>query len=180
MGKSVLVGYATLTGSTIGVAEAVAEVLRQAGATVTVRRAREVRAADIAQHSAVVLGTACRAGKVLPEALDFVKRNLSALEALPVAYFTVGLTMCEDTPKSREEVLGYLAPLRAMKEPVATGLFAGALTFKRLSPPLRPLLRWVGRSRGAQLTDGDWRDWDTIRKWARDLIPALSLPAVAP
>jgi menaquinone-dependent protoporphyrinogen oxidase len=173
MERNVLVSYATLTGSTIGVAEAVAEVLRQAGATVTVRRAREVRAAEIAQHSAVVLGTACRMGKVLPEALEFVKRNLPALEAIPVAYFTVGLTMREDTPKSREEVLGYLAPLRAMKEPVATGLFAGALTFKRISPPLRVLLRWAGSSRSEQLTDGDWRDWDAIRKWARELLPAL-------
>jgi menaquinone-dependent protoporphyrinogen oxidase len=166
--KRILVGYASLCGSTAEVAEAVAEVLRQSGVAVDVRRAREVR--DLSPYSAVVLGTACRMGKVIKEAHDFVRRHQSALAGIPTAYFTVGLKMRETTPEHREETRGYLSPLCDLKQPVATGLFAGAVNYEKLSAPLR---FFFSRSGEEQFAEGDWRDWEAIRAWARELAAAL-------
>lgn len=174
MDKPILVCYATLAGSTAEVAGAVADILRQAGAAVDVRRAREVRPADIARYSAVVLGTGCRFGKVYKEAADFVRRHAAALERLPVAYFTVGLTMRPDAPpEKKEEARGYFKPLRDLKEPVAVGQFAGVMDYKKLSAPLRMLLSRAQGPEAEHLREGDWRDWDAIRSWARNLAPVL-------
>ncbi len=173
MAKKVLVCYASQYGSTAGVAEAIAEVIGQQGADVVLKRAREVKPGDLDDLSGVVIGTTIRAGTPAREVARFLDRNRVALADLPVAYFTVGLTMRDNTEAARAETLGYLKNLRAIKEPVATGLFAGALDVAKLSAPMRALMSWAFKQRGAVLESGDWRDWDAIRAWAKDVAPKL-------
>lgn len=172
MGKRILVCYVSLAGSTAEVAQAVADTLAQAGADVTVRLAREVRPADLNGCSAVVLGTAIRMDKVAGDAVSFVRRHLEALGPLPVAYFTVGLEMRLGTWEALQETIGYLAPLRALKEPVATGHFAGVMSWKKLAAPLRFL---ASHGNDPRFVEGDWRDWDAIRTWAGNLAPVLGI-----
>lgn len=169
MERPILVCYASLAGSTAEVAEAVADALRSTGLSVEVHRAREVRAADIERYSAVVLGSAIRMGKVIKEASDFVRRNQAALSAIPTAYFTVGLAARGDTPERLEEARGYLRPLEEIKEPVAIGLFAGKMDYQKVSAPLRMFLSRAKGPEAEHLREGDWRDWDAIRSWAREL-----------
>lgn len=106
-------------------------------------------------------------GKVYKEAVDFVHRYASALRGIPVAYFAVGLKVREGTPETREETLAYLHPLREVKEPVAIGLFAGRMDYKKLPGPLRFFLSRAKGEDAELLREGDWRDWDAIRHWAQ-------------
>lgn len=72
-----LVTYATRTGSTVGVAEAIAETLREHGAQVDVIPMQDVT--DVTSYQAVVAGSAIQNRQWLPEANKFVQTHRSAL-----------------------------------------------------------------------------------------------------
>jgi menaquinone-dependent protoporphyrinogen oxidase len=165
MGK-VLVAYATRAGSTIGVAEAIAQVFVDSGMAADVVAAKNVK--SVGDYQAVVVGSATRMGKVLPEAVAFLRRHASSLEDKPLAYFTVCLTLKENTPANRQIVDGYLAPLRQILPPVSTALFAGVLDLGKISPVWRLFFR-LDKSRASP--EGDYRDWESIRAWAHELVP---------
>lgn len=167
MSDRVLVAYGTRTGTTASVAEFIGEILCAEGADADVRDVQE--AEDVAAYDAVVLGSAIRAGKLMPEILSFAEENQTKLQAMPLAAFVVCATIQEDTEENREEVAGYLAPLRELVQPDIEGYFAGAIDRSKLSLPLRLMLKVM------KAEDGDWRDWDVIRAWAGLLPQALGL-----
>ncbi|MBN1440829.1 MAG: flavodoxin domain-containing protein [Anaerolineales bacterium] len=169
MGDRILIAYASKCGSTGGVAEEIGKMLCESGAAVDVKRVQDVR--DLQPYRAVILGTALRMEKPLPEAVNFAKKNRAILAALPTACFSVGLAMKEDTPENREKTKRMLAPLWSeIPNPVGVGLFGGKLDYSTLSP----ILRWMfSLDKSGEMAEGDWRDWDSIRAWAKELLPLL-------
>ena len=165
MSDKILVAYATKAGSTAEVAEAVGEELRRAGAEVDVRLAKDVK--DLKHYSAVILGSAIRMGKWVPEATKFVETNREALSQVPVAYFVVCLTMKEDTEENRSTVEAYLDPVCEVVKPLGKGLFAGVIDNSKLSFSARMM------TKAMKISEGDFRDWETIRAWAQQAYDSL-------
>jgi menaquinone-dependent protoporphyrinogen oxidase len=158
MKDKILVAYASRAGSTGEVAEAIGQVLCEAGAAVDVRLAKEVT--DLSPYRAVVVGSGIRVGKWLPEAVQFVERYQEALSRVPVAYFLVCLTLKEDTEENRRTVAAYLDPVRDLVQPVDVGLFAGAMDYAKLPFIFRLMMKAM------KSPEGDFRDWEAIRDWA--------------
>ena len=166
----VLVAYASREGSTAQIAETIAGVLREAGAEVDVLPVKEVRNLD--GYDALVLGSAVRIGKVLPEAVQLAKPHQHILADLPVVYFVGCDRMREDTPENRRASLASMRALQRIKEPVSVGLFAGKRDLHHPNPVLRWLLARVN------VVEGDWRDWSKIRAWATSLIRQFETPVL--
>jgi menaquinone-dependent protoporphyrinogen oxidase len=168
MKNKVLIVYASRAGSTGEVAKAVGQTLSEAGASVDVRSVTDTN--DLSNYEAVIVGSAIRMGRWLPEAVDFVKKHRDTLSRVHTAYFVVCNTMKDDTPENRKKVLAYLDPVRKAApniEPVDTGLFAGVVDFSKLSFMDKSMLKVRGAS------EGDFRNWVAIKKWATDIAPML-------
>ncbi|HHY46533.1 MAG TPA: hypothetical protein GX506_04445 [Firmicutes bacterium] len=169
MDRKILVAYASWTGSTGEVAEAIGQALHNGITQVDVLPARAVT--DISPYRAVVLGTPVHAGRIHADVLAFLKVHHKALSKVPVAYFVVCLTMKDDTEANRRRATAYLNPLyrkAPQVQPVSVGLFAGALRYtQQVSFPLRLVLKAM------KSMEGDYRNWDTIRAWATSIRPAL-------
>lgn len=171
MSQRVLIAYASVTGSTGEVAQAIGQVIESDNVAVQVAPVRDID--DLGGFDAVVLGSSIRAGKWLPEAFRFLEMHQEALSQAPVAYFTTCLTLVDDTEDSRRTVLAYMEPvLQAAPKitPVGLGLFAGSLDPNRTALPML---------RSDLAPQGDYRDWDSIKAWAREIRPALLLQSEA-
>jgi menaquinone-dependent protoporphyrinogen oxidase len=161
MKSKVLVAYASKLGSTGGVARAIGEELTARGNVVDIKMVKDVR--DISSYDAVLLGSAVRMGRWLPEAVAFLEQNADSLGTKTVSFFTVCMTMQEDTPENRLRAEDITGAVRAIREPAAEGFFGGRMDYGKLSFLEQTILR------AKKTPQGDYRDWDAILTWAKVL-----------
>lgn len=189
--RRVLVAYATLSGSTAGVAEAVAEAMGGSGWEVETRPLDRVE--DLEGYNAAVVGAPMILGWHRA-ARRFLRRNRKTLGEMPLALFITAMSLTETGVREVEGVPLYVDPelpkaprdparlslreryarpssylrsiLRAAQpaRPLSVALFGGQLVYGQLPWWAVPLALLLVRDRA-----GDRRDWESIRKWATDL-----------
>ena len=166
MQRKILVAYATRTGSTAEVAEAIAQHLCAAGTEADVLPVADVR--DIGAYAAVVLGSAVRYVEWLPEMHDFLAEHRARLSDRPVAFFTLHMLALGDTPEAIAERAKYTAKARELVQPLDEVFFEGKIDPARLSLFDRLAVQLV------KSPVGDRLDWDRINAWADNLLPRLT------
>jgi menaquinone-dependent protoporphyrinogen oxidase len=171
MNEKILVTYASRSGTTAGVADAIGKVLAGSGLQVDVLPMQAV--VDLAPYRAVVAGSAIRGQKWLPEAMQFMRDHQSELSRKPFASFMVCITLSmANAGQYLEGLKGWMSPVRDLVRPVSEGYFAGALDFSKLPFSLNVLaMRLVVLS--GMWKEGDHRDWNAIQLWAESLRPLL-------
>ena len=172
MPNKILVTYATCTGSTVGVAEAIGKSLAEGGAQVDVLPMQAV--GELSAYQAVVAGSAIHSNQWLPEAMQFVQTHQAELRRKPFADFLVCMTLAmRNGEKYRPFVAEFMAPVRALVQPVSQGLFAGALDIRKV-PSAGDRFKFRLSVLFGIWKEGDHRDWEAIRSWAESLRPHLS------
>jgi menaquinone-dependent protoporphyrinogen oxidase len=171
---NVIVIHASRYGSTEGIAEFIAERLREQGLQA---EARSVNSRpDPGMYDAVVIGSGVYLGRWLKEAVEFVQQNREALAARPVWLFSSGpLTLpdgvaLDDPQMEPKEIAG----LRETIRPRDHRVFFGALDPARLGFTQRALRRLPAAR--AVLPEGDFRDWQNIEAWADGIAQSLKSP----
>lgn len=172
MSDRILVAYASMTGSTVGVAEAIGKSLVEHGAEVDVCRVEDVK--DVTPYRAVVVGSAIQNRQWLPVAMQFVQKHRTELAGKPFATFAVCMTMAMKNGKYRAGVVDWLQPVRALVSPVSEGFFAGVLDISKV-PKWSDRLKFRLSVLFGVWSEGDHRDWNAIREWADGLPAALRL-----
>ncbi len=158
MTKRVLVTYATRAGSTVGVADAIGAELKRRGLDVDIQPVTANQTVDA--YEAVILGSAIRMANWLPEMVEFIKTNQSALRSRPVALFTVHILNTGADETSRAARLAYLNTVRPFVNAVDEVFFTGRIDLETLSFVDRLMVKMV------KSPIGDFRDWDGIRAWS--------------
>ena len=163
MNGRILVAYASVCGSTAEIAQEICKTLIAKGEAVDLRQAKDVKDLDV--YKTVVLGSAIRMGKWKSEAVDFTTRFQSALAQKSTAFFTVCLTLKDDTQENRNKVSAYLNPVRALVKPGKEGFFAGKIDYSRLNFFEGFIMRNMIKA-----PEGDFRKWDLIKAWAAEVV----------
>ena len=164
---SILVAYASKHGATEGIAERIAENLREAGQDADARPVQEV--SDLAGYDGYVVGSATYLGHWMNDATTFVSSNQELLNEKPVWLFSSGPLGTEATdakghdlrmatlPKELPEIEHAIHP---REHRMFYGVLdPGKLTFAERSMRMLPASRAI-------LPEGDFRDWDEIQDWA--------------
>ena len=163
----VLVTAASRHGSTAEIASIIASVLEASNVTAETLAPEAVT--SVADYDAVILGSAVYAGQWLEPARTFVTRHADDLATRPVFLFSSG-------------PLGY--PLRRSTEPadaiaveLRTGamdlqVFPGRLSGRDLSLPERL------SALKTHAPFGDFRPWDDIIDWTRQIVRYLQEDAI--
>ena len=165
--RNILIAYASRLGSTAEVAHAIAD---ETGAM-----ARWIGDIDsLAGYDAVIIGSAIRYDKWLPEATDFVKTHHNTLQTMPVAMFLTCLTLSHQSPKALQQATRYADSIAATLPHVRTaniGQFAGVLDYGKMPRRSRLLARLIFTF--LRVPEGDYRDWQAIQAWAKTAFPQI-------
>ena len=188
----VLVVYGSRHGGTRGIAERIGEVLRAEGLDANVADA--AIGADVGMADAVVIGSGVYMGSWLKEPIAFIERNQAVLAARPVWLFSSGPLRGSSAAKEGgdplEDALGpadgpgssghrKIAELSAAIHPRDHTVFYGA--FDPKDPPRamsERLVRMMPASKDL-LPPGDFREWDVIEAWAREIAASIAAPVPA-
>jgi menaquinone-dependent protoporphyrinogen IX oxidase len=200
--KKILVTYATMAGSTVEVAQAVGEELKQGGFQVDVLPLGEVQ--DLKSYAGVVVGGPMIMGWHRA-ALRFLKVHRETFQHIPLAVFVMAMSLTQAGETSVEGV-PVLVDEKLLKPPENEGQLNFRERYARLSNYLRPILRatrpvkpvsigvFGGRLEYGRLKwwavlfvmliiqapAGDRRNWEAIRSWATGLPSALGIEASKP
>ena len=189
--KKILVAYATNSGSTAEVAQAVGEELSKNGSQVEVHQVKDV--ISLSGYDAVVVGAPMIMGWH-PSAVNFVKKNAQELSKLKTAYFMTAASLTQTEHGNYGEISisvdpGLAKPPKnpgrlsfkeryatvdnyvpsALKaapavKPVSVALFGGRLDLFRLKLWQKLFVLIV-----IQAQPGEFRNWSFIREWATNL-----------
>ena len=164
MPATVLIAYATRSGSTREVAEAIAGELREAGITSELTSMRQAPTPD--GYAAVMLGVPLYMGHLLKEFHRFVEDNRGALSGMPVWCFVLGPV--ENKPEQFEEARRQAEAQLARHgwlRPIELRILGGCWDVRRMRFPMS-LLRALPAGKVPAM---DIRDWGAIRAWAREI-----------
>jgi menaquinone-dependent protoporphyrinogen oxidase len=167
--------YASKYGYTKGIAEFVAEMLREQGILADVQEVAAVH--DLEGVDAFVVGSAVYMGHWMKEATEFVRRNRAVLASHPVWLFSTGPLGTETKDARGQDVLvaaepKEIAEFKGSINPRDHRVFFGGLDASKLAFGDR-MVRRLPAAR-AVLPEGDFRNWDEIAVWANIIAQGLT------
>lgn len=166
MPARILVAYATRKGSTAEIARAIGNELQSAGHHTDVAAMKSI--ISLEGYDAVIIGAPVYMGKVI-DVKKFVDKHRDALSTLRMAAFAVGVAPTSDDPKAVEDCIDTLHASLEPLQPVASTMFAGKLNAGKLSFFEKRIWRMV------KGPEGDFRDWDVITAWAREVAVKMGI-----
>jgi menaquinone-dependent protoporphyrinogen oxidase len=187
----VLVVVGSRHGGTRGIAERIGERLRADGLEAVVSTADRVEADEVRTADAFVVGSGVYMGSWLKEPLDFLARHAEPLSTRPTWLFSSG--PLPGSSKEQLDVDPLTNSLGPTEGPGSGGRKAVEAVSMRIHPrdhrvflgafdpsePPRAMSERIVRMMPAAkklLPAGDFRDWDAIDAWSREIAAAVAAP----
>ncbi len=159
--SKILVAYATKTGTTKEISEAIGNTLQKHGLTVNVSEIDKVDSLD--EYTGIVIGAPINGMKWIPEALKFVEDNMEKLKSTPCACFAVSYLIVDGREVWKNAIKSSMDQIKAKINPFSTYIFGGKVG----SPFPAPFRVMFGIKKGAPL---DVTNEHNVNKWAEDLV----------
>lgn len=164
-GKKILIAYDTKHGATSSIADRIADVLCAEGFQVDLKMARKVK--DVSAYDAVIAGSPIYLFSWLPGATNFLNKFKTALADKPVALFITCTYLKDGDPPERRDhaVELYIQPVMEKTgiDPISSGVLSGEFQYSELYPLEFILMKL------AKYEEGDFRNWDKIEDWAKEV-----------
>ena len=163
---NILVAVASRHGSTYEIAEAIADEIEQAGLKADLHEINQHP--YLPKYDAAVIGSAVYMGRWLTEAKNFLEENQAELVEMPVWLFSSG-PLGDDLSEIETETEPYnIDELMSMTRAVGHEVFVGKLDKEQLGLGEKLVVRMV------KAPVGDFRDWQAVRSWAKEIVAALA------
>lgn len=164
MTSHVLVAYGSKHGSTAEIAEAIAVAMRETGLEAEARPAGEV--SGLTGYDAAVVGSGVYGGRWAGDARTFVRRERKALRAMPTWLFCSGPTGGSPDADAAVQSAG-----PGVMDPSMRKVDVGARGYATFAGKVGdgvggPFERFVPK--------GDWRDFEQITAWGRQIAAELA------
>ena len=159
----VLVSAGSKHGATAEIAERMGAVLRERGHDADVLAPGQV--GDLAPYQAVVLGSAVYAGHWVAEAKELAERLAGLKPGIETWLFSSG--PIGDPPKPEEDAVD-VAEVMEKTSAREHRVFSGKIDKSKLGFGEKAILIAV------RAPEGDFRDWDEIEAWAREIADSLT------
>ena len=167
MPASILIAYATRSGSTGEVANAIGTALREAGLDVEVLPVNKVT--SLAGKSAVLLGAPLYMGRFPKEFHKFLTSHRAEISSLRPWCFVLGPTRTEPADFEAARKMADIELARhAWLHPVEVQVFGGKWDVETLPFPFS-LARWLPMNPMNKIPPSDIRDWRAIREWGKGI-----------
>lgn len=166
MSRKILITYATKAGSTKKVATRMAELASQHGFSADLLPVSAVKSID--SYDTVVLGSAVRMGRVLPEAQSFVEKNQAGLKQKEFDTFALCMTLSTVNEENLKKSNAFLDPIKMVVEPAHAAVFPGEINLKSLG--------WLDRKIIGMVKSqvGDFQDWIAMETWMESVLQSDS------
>jgi menaquinone-dependent protoporphyrinogen oxidase len=163
-----LVTAASKHGGTLEIAETIARVLEEHGLSAELVDIDEVRNLD--RYDAYVVGSGIYLGNWLKEARRFIDTHAGELAERPTWLFASGSIVGEPPVADDPNALraGLVERLVESTNAREHKLFAGKLEMSKLG------LLEKAAVRGAHASEGDYRDWNEVERWAAEIAGELT------
>lgn len=171
-----LVVYGSRYGTAAEIAEEITRVIKEEGIDVDLKEDKNVKKLDVSPYDLVIVGSGIKMGKWTKDSIKFLKNNKKALKDRKVALFVSCGAANEEKSRGMgwEDYLKKVAAENLEGEPVDMGLFGSVydpdakhgLMYKMTQKFWKKDLKEKGIDTSKPY---DFRDWDVIRAWARDL-----------
>lgn len=191
--RRALIVYASRHGGTAGIAARIRDALRSEDLEVVVAGAED--RPNPQGFDACIVGSGVYMGSWLKEGIEYLDRNADVLRTLPTWLFSSGPLpgSTKEQPAEQDPYEGALGPAegpgsggRKRIEALAAQIgVRGHRVFRGAYDPNDPAKtlseRFVRFMPGGKniLPEGDFREWDQIDAWAREIATALREPALA-
>lgn len=172
-----LIVYGTRYGTAAEIAEEIGKIMENEGVKVDLVDSRGLKDCDVSPYDLVVVGSGIKIGKWTKGSLKFLKDNKLGLKDKKVALFVTcgAANLPETVAEGQEKYLDEVAEKYLANKPVSTGLFGSVydpdakhgLMYKLANKfMVKKELEKQGKDTNKR---HDYRNWDEIRAWARDL-----------
>ncbi|MBI9048731.1 MAG: hypothetical protein JEZ00_04910 [Anaerolineaceae bacterium] len=189
--SDILIAFTTNAGSTPEVAQVIADELVQRGNTVTVKDFIEIN--DMSGYDSVIVGAPMILGWH-KGAMKFIRKYRNVLSAKKCAYFCTSISITKDGTETINGIPVYIDPFTAKEpaniqklainekyalpenyvkpilkqapqvKPLSIALFGGKLDMGKLN-----IFQMIFVMAIIRAQPGDYRNWDAIRQWAKEL-----------
>jgi len=128
---------------------------------------------DLTPFDKVVIGASIRYGKHQQQVLDFIKRNQTALESKPNAFFSVNV-VARKPEKNTPETNPYLQKFlkRIEWEPRCLAVFAGKIDYPRYGFVDKHMIRfimWMTKGPTDLTATIEFTDWNKVDEFAKTI-----------
>jgi menaquinone-dependent protoporphyrinogen oxidase len=173
MMPNLLIVFGTTYGQTAKIAARMRDALTGWGCRVTLSRVGDLGAVDLGAYDGVIVGASIIGGKHQRAVLDFVRRNVAALNAMPSAFFSVSGSAASSDPKQRQEARALLDAFLARTGwvPQRSETIGGAIAFTKYPFILRFVMKLISKRNGGPTDttrDHEMTDWAQVDRFARD------------